>query len=385
MLKRLPLFYSVTFLFWASIYVYVPYVTPYAEYMEADLRFIGLIAGAYGFVQMVLRFPLGILSDRLRKRKVFVLMGLLFAALSGLIVFIMPSPAALLISRSLAGVTAATWVTLTIMGASYYRPEETIKSIGLLNAANGFGRMAALMAGGILAETLGLSYVFLIGGIIAFTGFLLGFGMIEKKPEIKPGSTPSISALFDVAKNSQLLSASILAVICMFIQFATAFGFVPIVAAHMGASNMQLGLLGMVSTLPALFVSPLMARVVSRIGVLYSLSICFLLAGIGTVLVAFSQILLHLFVVQIIASIGLAGLMTVLMGLSIRDIAGEKRATAMGFFQAVYGLGMFLGPFVMGWISHGFGFAGGFIFTGIVAMAGILMTFIFIKRGYLQS
>jgi MFS family permease len=68
----------------------VPYVAPYAEQMQADLRLTGLIVGAYGFVQMVIRFPLGIFSDRIGKRKIFILMGLLFAGISGLVVYFFP-------------------------------------------------------------------------------------------------------------------------------------------------------------------------------------------------------------------------------------------------------------------------------------------------------
>ena len=385
MRNRLPLFYIVTVFFWMALYAYVPYVTPYAEWMEADLRLIGLIAGAYGFVQMVIRFPLGIFSDKVQKRKIFVLLGLLFAGLSGLTVYFFSNPVSLLVSRSLAGVTAATWVTFTILGASYYKPEETVKSIGLLNAANGFGRMAALLLGGLIAEWLGFSYAFLLGGAMGLIGLILGFGIVERKPEADSAKPPDISALLDVARNRQLLCASILAIFSQYIQFATTFGFTPMVAAQMGASNYQLGLLGMISTLPALLVSPFMGKISQKIGVTYTLGICFAMAGSGSALVAFCQNLQQLFMVQLISSIGVAGLLTLLMGLSIRDISGERRATAMGFFQAVYGLGMFLGPFTMGWISHSFGMMPAFVFTGGIGALGIIFSVISVNRGYLSD
>jgi len=368
-----------------ALYTYVPYVTPYAEQMEADLRLIGLIAGAYGFVQMVIRFPLGIFSDRVQKRKIFILMGLLFAGLSGLVVFFFSSPIALLVSRSFAGVTAATWVTITILGSSYYRSNETVKSIGLLNAANGFGRMAALFLGGFVAEWLGFSHAFLLGGVLGLIGLVLGFGIVEKKPEAVQGEPPSIAVLLDVARNQQLLCASLLAIFSQYIQFATTFGFTPMVAAQMGASNYLLGLLGMISTLPALLVSPFMGKISNKIGITGTLVICFAMAGIGSALVAVCQNLEQLFVVQLISSIGVAGLMTLLMGLSIRDIPGERRATAMGFFQAVYGLGMFLGPFTVGWIGHGFGMMSAFVFTGAIGALGVILSVIFVRRGQLSS
>ena len=368
-----------------SIYTYMPYVTPYAEFMEADLRFIGLIAGAYGFVQMLIRFPLGIFSDKVQKRKIFVLMGLFFAGISGLLVFFVSSPAALLISRSLAGITAATWVPLTILGSSYYKPDETVKSIGILNAANGFGRMAALLIGGVIAEFTGFSHAFLLGGVIGLAGFVLGFGIKESEPAEKEVKPPNLSALLDVARDKQLLIASFLAVISQYVQFGTTFGFTPMVAVHMGASNVQLGMLGMISTLPALIISPFVAKMVSKTSLLFVITINFILTALGTALVAVSANLIQLFFVQFISSVGIAVLMTLLMGLSIRDIPAERRATAMGFFQAVYGFGMFFGPFATGWVSHSIGLMNSFIFTGAVALAGGVLSVVFFGRTAKQN
>ena len=384
--NRLPLFYIVTTLFWMALYAYVPFVTPYAEQMDTDLRLIGLIAGAYGFVQMALRFPLGILSDKLQKRKVFVLIGLFFAALSGFVVYFFPSPMTLLLSRSFAGVTAATWVTLTILGSSYYRPEDTIKSIGLLNAANGLGRMTVLLMGGFIAEWMGFSHAFLLAGGVGLVAFVLGFGIVETKPNVDDKKEPpSFSALLDVARNPQLLCASLLAILSQYIMFATTFGFTPMAAVQLGASNMQLGFLGMVSTLPALVISPFMSKIVQKSGLTFTLSFSFLLSGLGAALVATSSELWQLFLVQIVSSIGLAALITLLMGLSIRDISPERRATAMGFFQAVYGLGMFSGPFVTGLVWHSQGMEVAFMFTGIVGLMGMIVSIIFVRRGHLSA
>jgi len=382
--NRLWLFYLVTVLFWMSLYTYVPYVTPYAEMMRADLRLIGLIAGSYGFVQMAIRFPLGIISDKLQKRKIFVLLGLFFATVSGVSVFLWANPVVLLVARSLAGVTAATWVTFTILGSSYYKPDETIRSIGLLNAANGFGRMAALLLGGLFAEWLGFSYAFLLGGILGLVGLICGLGMRESSPNPeKMGNPPNLANLLEVARDKQLICASVLAIVSQYIMFATTFGFTPMIANEMGASNYQLGLLGVISTLPALLISPIMVRVVHKIGVTATMVIGFAFASIGTILVVWSQNLLQLFAVQFLSSLGLSGLMTVLMGLSIKAISSERRATAMGFFQAVYGLGMFLGPFVTGWLAHSFGMPAAFIATSFVGVIGIVAAVVFVKKRYI--
>lgn len=382
---RLPLFYAVTVLFWVSLYAYVPYVTPYAELMDADVRLIGLIAGAYGFWQMLVRFPLGIYSDMRQKRKVFVWLGICFACVSGLVVYVFPNPISMLIGRSLSGVAASVWVIFTILATSYYPPEDSIKAVGFMNAANSMGRVSSLLVGGLVAEWLGFSYAFLLAGLAGLVSLILGVGIVEKKPDSVKKEPPKLTDLLAVAKNHQLLCASLLGIFSQYITFATTFGFTPIVAAHLGASNMLLGLLGVVSTLPSLLLSPFVASVAKKAGVKCTLTIGFAVAGIGAALTPLCQNLWQLFASQLFGAVGTAFVFTLLMGLSIRDIQAERRATAMGFYQALYGLGMFMGPFVMGWISYGLSMALAFAFTGGIGLLAVVCTIIFVNRGMLQN
>nr|MDA8229580.1 MFS transporter [Desulfitobacterium hafniense] len=71
---------------------------------------------------------------------------------------------------------------------------------------------------------------------------------------------------------------------------------------------------------------------------------------------------------------------SLLMGLSIKSIAFEKRATAMGFFQAVYGLGMFLGPMLVGFFSDSIGLDSSFFALTVVGAAGALISVLAIRE-----
>ena len=61
------------------------------------------------------------------------------------------------------------------------------------------------------------------------------------------------------------------------------------------------------------------------------------------------------------------------MGLSIKHVESQRRASAMGFYQAIYGLGMFLGPSVTGLLSDTVGIQWGFLATGMVGLAGFII------------
>jgi len=61
-----------------SLYAYVPILSPYAESLGASYKMVGMIIGSYGFTQMLLRIPLGIISDKMGNRKLFIISGIAF-------------------------------------------------------------------------------------------------------------------------------------------------------------------------------------------------------------------------------------------------------------------------------------------------------------------
>ena len=66
------------------MYTYPSFLSGYVQNaLGAGSVLVGMIVGSYGFVQMLLRIPLGICSDRVKKRRVFVQAGFLAAILSG--------------------------------------------------------------------------------------------------------------------------------------------------------------------------------------------------------------------------------------------------------------------------------------------------------------
>ncbi|MNY37108.1 Major Facilitator Superfamily protein [compost metagenome] len=51
----------------------------------------------------------------------------------------------------------------------------------------------------------------------------------------------------------------------------------------------------------------------------------------------------------------------------------------MGFFQAIYGLGMFVGPVLMGIIGDYFSLNQGFIVLGILGAGSALLSYLFVQ------
>jgi len=375
--KQIILFCIITGLFWFSLYTYVPFLTVHAQTLGASLSMLGLIAGSYGFVQMLLRIPLGIQSDLLNRRKPFMLAGMVIAVLCALGMWKFASPMGLLVFRSTTGAAAATWVVFSVVFSSYFKPEDAPKAMGLLNAALNIGQMTAMFFSGILAQKAGIPPVFLLGAAGGIAALILGSFIKEDKTLHK--EPLKIKELFLVAKEPNLMLVCILGAFIQLIMFATTYSFIPVLAKEIGASSLGLGMLTTSATLPAVFGSllagPFFAKKFGEkktliAGFLIASAVCFLTPSIKHMTV--------LFIAQAIAGFCYGTLFSLLMGLCIRDVEGRKRATAMGFFQSIYGIGMFIGPSMVGAVSQAVGLSWGFVFVGSFGLAAAV-TAIFYK------
>ncbi|UOF91135.1 MFS transporter [Fodinisporobacter ferrooxydans] len=362
---RIPLFCIVTMLYWFSMYTYVPILTPYVEQLGASHEMAGIIVGSYGFTQMLLRIPVGILSDKMHKRRLFISIGILFAFFSGVGLWLTKDVSWILLFRSLAGVAAATWVDFTILFTSYYKHEEATKAIGTISFYNSIAQMSAMFLGSWMADKISWSAPFALGAAVGLAGFAASFFLIDKYED--NGKKISVKELLVVIKDRTLITVSILAILSQVLTFATVFGFTPVFADHLGVSKFGMGLLTVFSSLPTAIASLVGGGYFSkRFGEKKVVFWGFVLTGVFTITIPFTTSFWLLIVTQALAGFGRGFSFPILMGLSIKDMPAEKRTTAMGFFQAIYGLGMFAGPVLMGVIGDILTLKQGFIVLGII-------------------
>ncbi len=369
-LGKLP-FYLATMLFWFSMYTYVPILTPYVRVLGGSVFMAGLVVGSYGFTQMLIRIPLGMWSDKIGVRKPFVLAGILCSTLSGLFFGMTDSLWLTLLFRAFAGIAAGSWVAFTVLFSQSYPPGQAPKAMGLLSFWTGIGQMMAMALGGLFAQWYGWHapfYLGVAGGILSFLCALL----IPEQPEnrTKDRAHP-IVMLVETGKDFNVLSVSLLAVIVQALSFVTMFGFTPLYATQIGATKAQLGLLSLLTTAPNALAGFLTGTmIVRKMGPRAIVVSGFLFAAVATAMIPLTHSFGFLLVSQALNGFGQGLVLPVLMGLSIAHVPTNRRATAMGFFQAVYSLGMFGGPSIVGAMSNAIGISSGFYVTAIVALFG---------------
>lgn len=373
------LFCMMTGLYWFSQYTYVPILSPYAESLGSSYMLLGLILGSYGLMQMLIRLPLGIWSDTLRKRKVFIIAGILVSILSSFGMWHFKNLPALFFFRALSGVSAATWVAFTVLFSSYFIGQHAPKSIGILNAVNYTGQMIAMALGGLVAQSFGPEYAFALGAIGGVGSLILSFGVVEKVVE-SSAEPIRFKVLLETIKDRNLIIVSSLAVLSQILTYATVLGFTPLAAKAIGANSFELGILTALATLPAIFAAPLSGTVFTeRFGERTTVVIGFILTALYCLSIPYIKHVEIFYLSQFIGGFGRGLSFSLLMGLSIKNISFEKRATAMGFFQAVYGLGMFLGPVLVGFFGESIGLDYSFLAIGGIGVLAALISGLYIK------
>lgn len=376
--RPIGLFCLITVLYWFSLYAYVPIFTPYAESLGAPHTVVGLIVGSYGLTQLLLRIPLGIASDKLGRRKAFVWLGMLLSLCSGLGLWLVPSIWGALIFRAMAGAAASTWVAFTVLFSSYFDEGRAQMAIGTINAFNSLGQMLATFAGGWLAQNTSWQATFILGAAAGVAGLAASFFVTETRAQT--GSAVRINQLLKLGSNMGLLSVSGLAVLSQFITFATVFGFTTVYAKSIGAGEFEMGLLTFISTLPNIIASALSgSALIPYMGERRTVAVGFMVTALCAAVIPFAHSMGALYVSQAIGGFGNGMVFSSLMGMSIKTVEPSKRATAMGFFQAIYAIGMFIGPLLVGVISDIVGLTGGFLATAAVGAAAAVVAWALLK------
>jgi len=353
-------------LFWGSLYVYNGYLSVYAEQINPSLSLVGLIVASYGFTQLILRIPVGVATDRLGKRKPFVLAGALFGALSCAALLIAPEPWVLVLGRGLAGVAAACWVPLTVMLVATYPADQVVQATGMATTLSAVGMTLFSALGGQLAEVTSVRVPFGVGiGLGLASAVLLAS---VREPAAAAGKPASVRELLSVGRVPIVLVVSVLAMCNQYITWAMTHAFVPIYAKELGADSGDLGMLmsvwqGMMAVFS--YVSPwITARLGARRAVVTGMA----LTTVATMLLPATRSLTVLTVLRGLHGAGVGMSMPVLMAGAVASVPPKRRGAAMGFYQSIYAIGMVAGPALNGVLADHLGLTATFVVTGVIGV-----------------
>ena len=367
----------VTGLFWLSQYAFTPYINRELARMGMDEGFMGLVAGGYGFSQMLLRIPLGIWSDRIGRKKPFVLAGCLMLVLSAAGFLLFYTPGGFLVARTLGGVASASWVSFTVLYSAYFPREEGPRRVTQLNVPNITGRLVGYGLTALLLTMFDVRASFALSLVCGVLALLLALGI---KEEPMQREATGLREIIQVAKGRYLLVTSFISILTQWVAFSTYYTFTANVAMALGAGEQELTLLQIALLVPNILSNALVDRpFIRKIGANILVGAGFVFGALYCLLVPLAPNLPVLYALQTLGGITSTLTFAVLLGQCVRDTAPAKRSVAMGFYQAVYGIGMTLGPVVMGQMINGAGLKNAFFMVAGISLVAALLAYKMMK------
>lgn len=376
-------FLSAVFCFWLATYIYAPVFGVYLQ--ETGFRFssIGIILGAYGVTQILLRFPLGVLSDFLQKIRKQLFVGSFIVALaSSLILVYFDSFVLILTARLLAGVTASMWVMATVLYSGYFSPDRASKAMGIMQFITVATQFFSMAVSGWLVHQFGWEFPFWAGAAASVLGVF--FACRIKEAQVETVTAPQSVAfhLKETVGLPKLKGLTFLSMMAHSALFITIFGFSPIYAAALGIEEQSFIWLTCAFFVPhaAASLSLVFYRLPARWNKLV-LSACFLLTAVFLFAVPFTSTLASLSSVHFFIGLALGFIFPLLLSEVVLVSPPDFKMSAMGFFQSFYALGIFLGPLAAGMIAEQLSLNAVFIVTGLLCVAASIFAFLFLKNG----
>ena len=349
------------------MYLYVPTLPVFAQAKTNNLAFTGIVLSMYGLWQGLARFPLGVLSDRMGKRRRFIFAGFVLSALGAWLMGNASTSAMLLLGRAVTGLAAATWVPLVVSFTGLFPRSEAMRATALVNLINSLGMVVGTLSTGWLNGLGGYALAF-YAAIGAAAAAALVMAPIAEKPLVP--QKHSMDEIKNLVTRRSVLVPSLLGALAQYAVWATVFSFIPLLAKQFGASDVLQSMLLSLNLAIVLVGNLAVTASVKRFGARPLLYFSFVLMALGMLFAALANSLVFVFMAQFCNGIGLGIGFPILMGLSAEKASEQERSTAMGLFQAVYAIGMFTGPWLSGSLASAVGIQPMFAVTaGAVLLA----------------
>ena len=222
---------SVSF-FWFAQYVYIPYQTIYLTSINVTTSFIGIIVGAYGISQMLLRLPVGLSADIVRKHKYFIMIGGLSSGVASLFRIIIPNGFGFLVANLFSGLASAMWISFMVFYTGHFSKEEQQSATARVVMFNNIGMLMGFVASTFLYNTITMRGICILSIVCGLITLLLSFNIKEENPQ---KGEHDISDLISICANKRLLLFSFIALIQQGVQLTTSMSFTNQVLDNLGA------------------------------------------------------------------------------------------------------------------------------------------------------
>ncbi len=363
--------YVITFLFTLMMGTGLPLVPQFLkEDLGATILFIGIVGGVYGIMQVVLRLPMGDLSDQVGRRRGLTA-AFVFAFAGGILFVWSPVKEVLIPAQALFGFASGIyWVSANSYIGDTVHPDRIPRVMSNYSAALGIGLLVGPPMGGLLADAYGFRaglVVFPVASalslILLFTSFPADgpLGKIRIRGRRVYQRTWTLIRIPDLA-----FSAAGIATVAII--FAMYSNFYPLWVKGLGFSSFIVGILFATREILATGIRFAAPRALVHMGPRRVLTLGILLGAGSVVVMPWLTSLPLLVVFALLGGIGTGVIIPANLVLINRSAPAGERGLANGIYGTALGVGSAVAPLGFGWVADKAGLAPAFVGAGILGM-----------------
>lgn len=364
-------------LFWYAQYVYIPFQNPYLLINGVSSNTIGVIIGSYGISQCLLRLPVGIYADSIGKHKCFIFLGILFGGIASFLRVTMSVESGFLIANILSGVASSMWISYIVHYTGYFSKVDQPKATCKIILVNNLGMLFGFIVSTLFYDSLGMKFLCTTSVIAAIIGSILSFWIKDHK---QVNNKSSFMKYLAICKNKRLLFFSLLALIQQGIQMSTTMSFTTQILQDLGATSIIVGLASIFYMVSAVISSGFASsNFCIKKGPKIWIPIVFLLIALYCILVPTVNSIPIIFSLQLLPGMSTGILLSYLTSEAMVEVPQYQKSTAMGFFQAIYAIGMSVLPILVGKIADLISIKSGYFLLAFIAIIGAVLSKIYYK------
>ncbi|SPF40343.1 Major facilitator superfamily MFS_1 [Syntrophobacter sp. SbD1] len=366
---------------YTAAYMRIPILPLYARSLGIDTIRIGVINSLFMLAAAGMSMPLGILSDRLGRKRL-VMAGILISASSSLLLgFSRTFPQMMVINLFAGFGLAAFGPTMMSFVADFSPPTHLGRSYGWYTMAIYGGMSLGPAIGGFFAHLLNYNWAFMISGtlgLIVFSILLFSFPKATRAHSVGPPKRDSKKIIRELFGNHPLMA-------CWLVTLVSCFGlgvfitFLPLHASEQGVDVGKIGLIfgtqAIVNALGRIPFGYLGDRVSRRSSLVFAGLLCYSLSNVG---LGLSTSLAMFLISAVLMGIGMGIAFTAVGALISELVPADSRGFAMGGYTTCIYIGMMLSSLIMGVAAGVFGFRVCFLVTaGLIAVGASAFSLIF--------
>lgn len=261
---------------------------------------------------------------------------------------------------------------------------HSVWALSMLSSSALAGNLLGPLLGGVLSELVGLRYTFFLSSGIIFLSFILTHLFIKETQHLTQTVNISFKSVLQNIKDVKTVILMFTSTLIILSCYMSIEPFISVYILNMvgisGRPSLLVGLAMSSTALGSIIFSPLIGKLLHKIGSRNLIASCLFITGCLLIPQAYVITSEKFIFLRFLMGLTLAGLIPTITTIVRDNISSEYSGTLLGWLISVQYLGQILGPLAGGAIATNFEINAVFIITAFVLIATAIINFCFIKR-----